>query len=396
DNKFARPAKQTLDAALNLFDPVWGGVYQYSDKVDWKSPHYEKIMSYQSQYMRHYTQAYSLWGDQKYLDAAKNIYRYLTTLMKDNKGAFYTSQDADLNTEIDGKKFYALNAEERKKLGMPRIDKNIYARENGWVITGLVALYNVTSDPKILAEAETAMNWIIQARQIKGGGFRHGASDKGGPYLGDNLAVGQAALDLYGATGNRKWLKLAANTGTFIGRTFKNKAGGYITSAVSSSNVGVFAKPVVQIEENIQLARFLNTLNRYHGSKEYRDQAEHVMRYLVAEEVTKMRRFLIGIVLADDELSIEPAHITIVGKKGDPAAQKLHKAARELPIAYKRIDWWDKAEGPMINPDVKYPELEKAAAFACSNNVCSLPVFDPANLNTQVTKMMSLRVAVKK
>ncbi|MGH1351587.1 MAG: DUF255 domain-containing protein, partial [Methyloligellaceae bacterium] len=49
DKKFARQAKQTLDAALNLFDPVWGGVYQYSDKVDWKSPHYEKIMSYQSQ-----------------------------------------------------------------------------------------------------------------------------------------------------------------------------------------------------------------------------------------------------------------------------------------------------------------------------------------------------------
>ena len=50
---------------------------------------------------------------------------------------------------------------ERRKLGMPRIDKNLYARENGWAISGLRAYYNVTGDSKALAIAERAAKWVI-------------------------------------------------------------------------------------------------------------------------------------------------------------------------------------------------------------------------------------------
>src|SRR3984893_8755765 len=39
--------RRTLDANQNLIDPVWGGVFQ-SSQVDWKSPHYEKVLSYQA------------------------------------------------------------------------------------------------------------------------------------------------------------------------------------------------------------------------------------------------------------------------------------------------------------------------------------------------------------
>ena len=35
-------AQKTFTAALNLIDTVEGGIYQYSDAEDWKSPHYEK------------------------------------------------------------------------------------------------------------------------------------------------------------------------------------------------------------------------------------------------------------------------------------------------------------------------------------------------------------------
>jgi hypothetical protein len=54
DQAAADQARRTLDKARALIDPVWGGVYQYSDKRDWSSPHYEKIMSYQASYLRQY------------------------------------------------------------------------------------------------------------------------------------------------------------------------------------------------------------------------------------------------------------------------------------------------------------------------------------------------------
>src|ERR1700685_324506 len=140
-------------------------------------------MSFQAQYLRQYSQAYALWKDPKYLNAARDIERYLAAFLLSPDGAFYVSQDADL-----------------RKRGMPRIDKNLYARENGWAISGLVALYDVTNDPKVLAIAVRAAKWVDDNRLLPDGGFRHGDRDRGGPFLGDTLAMGQAFLDLYAAT----------------------------------------------------------------------------------------------------------------------------------------------------------------------------------------------------
>ncbi|HET6756644.1 MAG TPA: DUF255 domain-containing protein [Burkholderiales bacterium] len=174
DRKQEAMARATLDAALNLMDPVWGGTYQYSDEVNWKSPHFEKIMSIQADNLRLYSQAYALFNEPRYLQAARDIERYLANFLTSPEGAFYTSQNADLSREIDGHKFYPLADAERRKLGMPRIDTYIYSRENGWAIRGLTALYDVTGDAKVLARAKKAANWIIRNRGLEGGGFSHG------------------------------------------------------------------------------------------------------------------------------------------------------------------------------------------------------------------------------
>ena len=387
DIEAKKMARQTLDAALSLMDPVWGGVYQYSDQRDWLSPHYEKIMSYQSDYMRQYAKAYALWGEPKYLQAVKDIDRYLKDFLTSPDGTFYTSQDADLNQQVDGHKFYVLDAKARAKSGMPRIDKHVYTRENAWAIRGLLALYNVTNDQQVLDRALKAARWIAKNHRLEGGGFKHGKKDRGGPFLGDNLAMGQAGLDLYAATGERRWLKIAQEAGTYIDKHLKHQTAGYITAKVAAAQVGVFAKPVRQIEENMQLARFANLLYRYHGAKIFQSMGHHVMRYLAAKNVTNQRRFLAGVLLADREMAIEPVHITIVGAKGDPKSQLLHKEGRKYAAQYKRLDWWDVKEGPLPNPDVQYPELDKPAAFACANQVCSLPVFTPDQLVKAVRRM---------
>jgi uncharacterized protein YyaL (SSP411 family) len=152
----------------------------------------------------------------------------------------------------------------------------------------------------------------------------------------------------------------------------------------------VFAEPVRQIEENIQLARFANQLHQYTGNETHGSVAAYTMRYLTSQHVTGMRRFLVGVVLADEELGGEPIHITVVGRKDDPAAIALHEAARRYPALYKRVDWWDRREGSMINADIEYPELERAAAFACGNRICSLPVFEPTGVEEAVKRMARL------
>jgi uncharacterized protein YyaL (SSP411 family) len=386
----ATRARQTLDAATALIDPVWGGVFQYSEAGSWAHPHFEKIMSFQAQYIRQYSQAYALWKDPRYLAAARDIEGYLTSFLASPDGAFYVSQDADLDHDTDGHKYYALGDADRRKLGMPRIDNNIYARENGWAISGLVAFYDVTNDPKVLAIAEKAAKWVNDNRALPGGGFRHGDKDRGGPYLGDSLAMGQAFLDLYAATGNRDWLTAAARAGDYVGATFRDTAGGFLTSKTSEAKAGVFAKPAKLVDDQIQVARFMNLLNRYFGNESYREQAAHAMRYLTSASAD-MPRPLPGVLLADEELAVEPTHMTIVGQKDDARAQALHTVARAFPARYKRLEWLDLREGKLPNADVEYPDLGEPAAFACSNRICSYPSFSAAELDATVKQMAKLK-----
>jgi uncharacterized protein len=383
-------ARQTLDAAIALIDPVWGGVFQYSEAGSWAHPHFEKIMSFQAQYIRQYSQAYAQWKDPKYLAAARDIEGYLTTFLASPDGAFYVSQDADLDHDTDGHTYYALGDADRRKLGMPRIDKNMYARENGWAISGLVAFYDVTNDPKVLAIAEKAAKWVNDNRALPDGGFRHGDKDRGGPYLGDTLAMGQAFLDLYAATGNRDWLTAAARAGDYVGTAFKDPAGGFLTSKTSEAKAGVFARPAKLVDDQIQVARFMNILNRYFGKESYREQASHAMRYLTSASAD-MPRPLPGVLLADEQLAVEPTHMTIVGQKDDARAQALHAFARAYPAMYKRLEWLDLREGKLPNADVEYPDLGQPAAFACSNRICSYPSFSAEELQANVQQMAKLK-----
>jgi uncharacterized protein len=391
DAAAAKRARQTLDAAIALIDPVWGGVFQYSEAESWSHPHFEKIISFQSQYLRQYSQAYARWKDPKYLAAARDVERYLIGFLLSPEGAFYVSQDADLNHDVDGHKYYALSDPERRKLGLPRIDTNLYARENGWAISGLVAYYDVTNDPKVLAIAERSAKWVLANRALPNGGFRHGETDRGGPFLGDNVAMGQAFLDLYAATGNRDWLTSAARVGDFVA-TFRDETGGFFTSKTSEGNAGVFARPATLIDDQIQVARFMNLLNRYYGNEAYREQAAHAMRYLSAASAD-MPRPLPGVLLADEYLAVEPTHVTIVGRKDDRRAQALHAIARALPANYKRLEWLDLSEGKLPNADVEYPDLGEPAAFACSNRICSFPAFDAKELLANVEQMAKLKSA---
>jgi uncharacterized protein YyaL (SSP411 family) len=346
-------------------------------------------MAFQAQYLRQYSQAYALWKDPKYLTAARDIERYLAAFLLSPDGAFHVSQDADLDHDTDGHKYYALGDGERRKLGMPRIDRNLYARENGWAISGLCAYYDVSNDPKALAIAERAAKWVIDSRSLPTGGFRHGAKDRGGPFLGDTLAMGQAFLDLYAATGNRDWLTAAAKAGDFVA-TFRDEAGGFVTSKTSEGKTGVLAKPAKLMDDQVQVARFMNLLNRYYGDETYRGQASHAMRYLSSASADMMRP-LPGVLLADEELAVEPTHMTIVGHKDEPRAQALHALARALPARYKRLEWLDLREGKLPNPDVEYPDLGEPAAFACSNRICSYPSFNAEELQATVKQMAKLK-----
>jgi uncharacterized protein YyaL (SSP411 family) len=383
DAKAKQVVRLTLTSALKIMDPAWGGMYQYSTDGDWVHPHFEKIMALQAEPMRLYALAYGEFRDPKYLQAVRDIHRYVTTFLKSPEGAFYTSQDADLIPGQHSEDYFALSDAERRKKGVPRLDKHRYARENGWLINALAVAYGIVGEAQYLKDAEAAARWVLANRALPNGGFRHDAKDAGGPFLEDTSAMGQAFLALYTATGNREWLEHAESSAAFIEQNFKIKDPGYLTASAKSGSK--FA-PHRTVDENMVLARFTNLLRRYTGADKYRQMTDHALRYLVTDKVLEGRVTAPGILLAAFESANEPLHVTVVGRKDDPQASKLFKAANAYAATYRRLEWWDKREGKMPNPDVQYPELPKAAAFICTDSTCSLPIFETAKIATEIAR----------
>ncbi|MBV8175750.1 MAG: thioredoxin domain-containing protein [Verrucomicrobia bacterium] len=381
DQVFGRMARETLAAQLNLMDPAWGGVYQYSTDGDWQHPHFEKIMQMQAEDLRTYAQAYAFWHDDTYLQAASRIRGYLKNFLTSPGGAFYTSQDADLVPGEHGGEYFQLSDADRRKRGVPRIDVHIYSRENGWAINALTTLYAVSGERDCLDDAIRAANWVCAYRAVPGGGFRHDEADAEGPYLGDTLSMGRAFLTLYECTADRGWLQRAERAVKFISANFASNLG-YITCAHKGA---LTSKP--QLDENVGIVRLANLLWHYTGNSEYRDMAARAMSFLAAPGVTDHRGFLVaGVLLADREITSTPLHITVVSRKDDATGQMLFAAAVLDPATYKRVEWLDEREGPLPNPDIEYPTLSRAAAFLCTDNACSAPIFTADDLIAKTNK----------
>jgi uncharacterized protein len=382
----AQMAQKTMVGQINLIDPVWGGVYQYSTDGDWNHKHFEKIMQMQGENLKVFSLGYSYFKDPKFLKAAQDIERYLRTFLMSPEGAFYTSQDADVKKGQHSDWYFKLSDAERRKHGIPRIDKHVYSRENGWAINGVASLYRATGDKKYLDEAIKAAEWVIKNRSIAGGGFHHDANDSAGPYLGDTLYMGRAFLTLYEVTADRKWLTRSQEAADFISAHFQDKEhAGYVSMDATKT---AFQKPQPVLEENIALCRYANLLYHYSGKKEDKAIAENCMKYLATPQIARMRQILVaGTLLCDKEISQDPPHVTIVGPKSDPIAKALFTEAAKYPISYKRVEWFDKKEGPLPNSDVEYPDMPKPAAFACANQRCSRPVYTAADVRPLIDKM---------
>ena len=365
-------ARQTLEAAVRILDPVWGGLYQYSDALDWSSPHFEKLASVQAQGLAAWALGYAQWKDPTFLEAAQGIHRYLDRFLKSPEGTFYVSQDADLSAAVTGHSYYAWSDRVRAAHGFPRVDRHVYARENGWIIAALCKLADATGDASALAEAEQAARWVLEHRGEKDGSFRHDGSG-GSATFGDSLAMGQAFFALYQSTADPSWLAHAqATLDAIVTRFADGKGLGFTSAAPVPGAQGVFARAVRPVDENAQLARLANLLFHATGQTGDQEAAEHALRYLAALPPAALGP---AALLADAESAREPLRVTLLGSKRDPAARALFAAARALPAPFRLLEWLDRAEAPLPHPMPPFPTLSRPALFVCRQNSCSLPIY---------------------
>jgi len=383
-------ARQTLDAARALIDPVWGGVYQYSTGYRWDRLHFEKIMRSQARYLRLYARAYAQWGAPEYAAAARDIQRYLLDFLRSPEGAFYVSQDADVVRGQKAAAFFALGDTARRAIGMPRIDRNRYSDANGQAAEALAVWAAASGEADALAAAEQAVRWTLGHRRRDDGSFAHGDHDIGGPYLSDSLEMARALLALHAVTGQRDWLREATTTADRLTPLFAARDGpGFLTSVADGTPVA----PVATIAENLDAALLFDQLHHYTGEARHRDAAERALRFLASPQVRAQRFEESSVLLADHALSAPPLHLVVVGAKDDPAAVALHRTALASPGIRRRIEWWDRREGPLPNADVAFPAFDRPAGYFCTASRCSAPSFDADQYRQRIEALIAAQAA---
>jgi uncharacterized protein YyaL (SSP411 family) len=300
----------TLDKQRGIIDAVWGGLCQYSTDGDWTHPHYEKLMTFQAGAIENYAAAYALTRDERWLRTAQHVRSFVDRFMTSPDGGFWTTMDADLNAHEPGKPFvtgrdyYARSDAERLALGVPRVDTNEYARENGLAIAAYVTLFEATGDARALASAERAAARILATHAGERGAVVHGSRDGGqsaeGLYLADNAAFGFALTRLYEATRKPERLQAATAIADFLLRDlFDGQAGGFFASIPDPNAVGVFAVRRKPFEDNVMAVRFLARLA---PAERYRDAIARTLGSLGRREAIEERgRFLGDLLLALDE-----------------------------------------------------------------------------------------------
>lgn len=361
-------ARQTLDAARQLIDPVWGGVYQYSTGGRWDRPHYEKLLRIQAAYLEVYSLAAAQWPEDGYAEAGAQILRYVREHLQSPAGMFYNSQDAD---QVPGQKahdFFALGAEGRARLSPPRVDQSIYVQGNAEMVPALLRWSAISDDEKAREEALHLGRWLL-AQQREGLFWRDRYS-----HLADQLAALRAWVALYEHTAQPVWLQQATSLADRIAADFAAKDVGLNPLPESQG----LLDPRPHLEDNILAARVFNRLAHYTGQASHASAAEWAMRHLARRTVALRRIEESGILLAAYEASRDPLHLTVLGPTDAAEAAQMFARALQTPGWYRRIEWVAQA-ADLPNPDIPYPQFDRPAGFVCTSSRCSRPSFDVAD-----------------
>src|SRR5690606_1004604 len=125
-----------------------------------------KIVSVQAGAIRAFAEAHRASGQRRWLEHAEDVRRYVRAQLTAPDGAFYTSQDADLSEpHVTGPEYYARDDAGRRALGIPRVDRHVYASTNGMLIEALAQLSVASGERAPLEEAIAAAERILRTHR---------------------------------------------------------------------------------------------------------------------------------------------------------------------------------------------------------------------------------------
>jgi uncharacterized protein len=280
-----------------IHDHVGGGFHRYATDAIWFLPHFEKMLYDNGQLSRVYAEAYKVTGNAWYKHVARRINDWVLRDMQDPAGGFWSAYDADsegeegkyylwgrkelveilgedaakslaevYNAPVSGN-YHEEATGERKPVSIlhlkqpwsalpdrealdqsleklrkvrdtrvwPALDDKVLTAWNGLMIGGLAYGSKALDEPRYLAAAEKAADFMLTKMRKPDGRmyttFRDGQA-KLNAYLDDYAFLADGLMDLYDATGEKRWLNGADQLMQILMKDFYDEThGGFYFTA---------------------------------------------------------------------------------------------------------------------------------------------------------------------
>ena len=225
----------TLNAMSDggLYDHLGGGFSRYSTDVDWKVPHFEKMLYDNGQLVSLYSHAYQQTKNSRHKEVIEETLEFIKRELTSPEGGFYSSINAD--SEDEEGKFYVWTKTEIEKL----LDKKTFnlfvdyyniTDSGNWEDQNNILYRNSANDDIVRKDSVTAAQIdevLKRAKQI----LLKERDKRIHPSLDDKILTSWNALmlkgyvDAYLATGKPKYLEIALKNAGFLEKNMIRKEG---------------------------------------------------------------------------------------------------------------------------------------------------------------------------
>jgi uncharacterized protein len=260
-------AIKTLDAIgwSPMHDDRDGGFFRYSRSADWSSPEREKLLDVNAALLDVYLDAFETLQLSRYGERAEDVLRYVQTWLADPvDGGWAGSQRADPD-------YYSTRAADTSSAAAPApsIDRTLYTSWNAAMASAALKAGRVLGDAALSEFAIRSLERIVELCYQPGAGMAHyhdGSAQVRG-LLGDQIAMADAQLDAFEATGNVVYRMLAEELVLHALRTLWDESDGgfFDRTADPETDVGLMQDRRKPFAANCAAARLLRRVAQLCG-----------------------------------------------------------------------------------------------------------------------------------
>jgi uncharacterized protein len=260
-------AIKTLDAMGwgPLHDDREGGFFRYSRRGDWSSPEQEKLLEVNAALLDVYLDGFETLHLSRYGERAEDVLRYVQTWLADPvDGGWAGSQRADPDYYSDAPSYPGTTG-----APAPPIDRTLYTSWNAAMASAALKAGRVLGDAALSEFAIRSLERIVELCYQPGAGMAHyhDGSPQVRGLLGDQIAMAEAQLDAFEATGNVVYRMLAEELVLHAVRTlWDESAGGFFDrTADPEADVGLMQERLKPFAANCAAARLLRRVAQLSG-----------------------------------------------------------------------------------------------------------------------------------